>query len=317
MSRATSDVSRMLALVPWLLERPGASVDEAAAAFGVDASVIRTDLAHLDFCGLPGLGGGDLFEIDLVDDRVVIGMADELRRPLRPTPREALRLIVTVDAVADLLADDLPALPRALDKVRRALGIDASLADVVTETVPPVVAAMRQALRDERRVIVTYQGRNDATPRERTVDPWALHVEDGKWYLVGHDLTAGDSRTFRLDRASAVQVTEDDVVHPPPERLPLPRYRPSGDDLEVVLDVANHARWVLDAMDVDDVTERADGARVRVLTDAPIWIARIVLMAAGGVRVLAPDHVRALVLEMVDTALDPAATRRRDGAETS
>ena len=92
---ATDDVARMLTLVPWLLERPGASLAETAAAFGVDERTVRRDLLdHLDFCGLPGLGGGDLFTVDLSGDRIVVSMADELQRPVRPTPAEALQLVL-------------------------------------------------------------------------------------------------------------------------------------------------------------------------------------------------------------------------------
>jgi hypothetical protein len=128
---AAGDVARMLTLVPWLLERPGASLTETAEQFGVDERTIRRDLGHLDFCGLPGLGGGDLFEVELVGDRIVVRMADELRRPLRPTPREALRLVLTVDAVAEALGDELPALRSAVAKVRDALGIPEVVADVL------------------------------------------------------------------------------------------------------------------------------------------------------------------------------------------
>jgi hypothetical protein len=88
---AAADVARMLTMVPWLLERPGASLAEVAATFRVSEDTVRGDLGHLDFCGLPGSRGRGPVRGHPRRDRVVLRMAEELKRPLRPTPREALR----------------------------------------------------------------------------------------------------------------------------------------------------------------------------------------------------------------------------------
>lgn len=306
---AAGDVARMLTLVPWLLERPGASVTETATAFGVSEATIRRDLGHLDFCGLPGLGGGDLFEVDIVGERIVVQMADELKRPLRPTPREALRLVLTVDAVSEALADELPALRTAVDKVRAALGIPETVADVVETGANDVVPVLRRVIADQRQVRLLYQGRADEQPQWRTVDPWTLQVADGTWYLRGHDEGAGGPRTYRLDRVVEVEATDQPRVVPPPEHLPPPGYAPGPDDLEVELAVDVGGRWVLDAVVPDAVEERPDGgAVVRLRTDAPGWLARVVLTAGGHVRVLAPQE---LAMEVETLAGEALARYRR------
>jgi proteasome accessory factor C len=306
---AASDVARMLTLVPWFLERQGASLDEAADAFGVDRRTIRRDLEHLDFCGLPGLAGGDLFEVDIVGDRVVVRMADELRRPLRPTPREALRLVLTVDAVAEAMGEELPALRSAVDKVRTALGIPEFVADVLEPRAERSVGDARRAVADGLRVVLDYQGRADASPQRREVEPWALHVVDGSWYLQGHDLQADDLRTFRLDRVAAMEVTSTPVRRSAPDDLPSPRYTPAPGDLEVELELTIAGRWLLDAIDVDEVIEEQDGgARVCLRTDAPGWIARLVLTAGGEAVVVAPDELRERVTELAREALQGYAT---------
>lgn len=305
---ATADVARMLTLVPWLLERPGATLDEAAEAFGVRPEVIRRDLGHLDFCGLPGLGGGDLFDVTLVGDRIVVAMADELRRPLRPTPHEALRLVLTVDAVADALGEELPALRSAIAKVREALGIPQDVADVLEDAEPRHLGALREAVHAGYRVRIAYQGRSDEHPVTREVDAWALHVQDGVWYLQGHDHGVGDGRTFRLDRIGDVEVVRQPHVVARPDQLPPPRYAPGAQDLTVVLDLAARARWIEAALRVDEVEERDDGsARVHLRTDAPRWIARLVLMAGGGATVVAPTS-------LVDEVVTLATAARTDSS---
>ena len=296
---AAHDVARMLTLVPWLIERPGASLAEAAEVFGVTPDTIRDDLGHLDFCGLPGLGGGALFEVTLVEDRVVLTMADELRRPVRPTAEEALRLVVSVDAVAEALGDELPALRSAVDRVRAALGIPERSADVLEPDGVAALPLLRQAIRDGRRVVLAYQGRSDAEPVARHVDPWALHVVDGTWYLQGHDRAAGQRRVFRLDRIAAASRTDDARQVPPPADLPPPRYVPGEGDLEVTLELTPRGRWVEEAVTTDEVVVHPDGsATLRLRTDAPTWVARLVVMAAGEARVVEPvsliDEVVAL-----------------------
>jgi proteasome accessory factor B len=45
----------------------------------------------------------------------------------------------------------------------------------------------------------------------RTVEPWGVVTEKGRWYLVGHDRDRDDTRTFRLSRISA----EVEPIGPP------------------------------------------------------------------------------------------------------
>lgn len=299
---ATADVARMLTLVPWLLERPGASIEEIAATFAVDPETIRADLGHLDFCGLPGLGGGDLFEVTTVADRVVLRMAEELKRPLRPTAGEALRLVLTVDAVAEVLGEELPALRSAIAKVRAVVGLPEQAADVLGTDGPTSLASLRDAVTSRRQVWLRYQGRADAAPTERRIDPWGLHVVDGTWYLQGYDHGPGDRRSFRLDRVVEFEVTDDRATTDRPTTLEPPRYVPGPDDATVVLEVAARGRWLEEAVSVDEVIARdAGGARLTLRTDALEWVARLVLMAGGDARVVTPaelqERVRALATE--------------------
>lgn len=302
---AAEDVARMLTLVPWLIERPGASVQEVVETFGVPERVIRRDLSALDFCGLPGLRGGDLFEVSIVGDRIVVRMADELRRPLRLTPREALRLVLTLDSVEEGFGDVLPALESALTKIRDAAGVPEGVRVELERTGAGWIAVLREAIAGDRRVRLGYQGRNDTAPRSRTVDPWALHVTDGVWYLQGHDVEADGRRTFRLDRISEVTpLDETRGERPPAGELPAPRYVPGPDDVTVVLRLAPGSRWLLDELDAAEVQEGDDGLTVTVHTDAPRWVERLVLMAGGEATVVAPESVAVAVRERAARALE-------------
>lgn len=302
---AVDDVGRMLTLVPWLLARPGASIAETAETFGVPQKVVRRDLERLDFCGLPGLGGGDLFEVSIVGDRVVVRMADELRRPLRLNPREALRLILAVEAVAATFGDELPALRSAMAKVRDAAGVEEGVAVELDPEGGRWLVALRGALRDRRRVRLHYRGRTDPAPRDRMVDPWALRVVEGAWYLQGHDEEARGLRTFRLDRVAEVEVLDEALeVTRPEHELPRPRYAPTEDDTEVRLRLRPGSAWLIDAIEPEHVGEAGDGVlEVRFHTDALRWVERLLLAGGAGVEVVAPEELRRAVHDAAEAAL--------------
>ncbi len=295
-------VGRMLTLVPWLLERPGASVAETAEAFGVSESTIRSDLGHLDFCGLPGLGGGALFDVTIEADRILVSMADELRRPLRLTPREALRLVLTVSAVEDALGDELPALRSAVEKVREAARLPSDTAVAVATGRSGHVPVLRQAIVDDRQVRLDYQGRTDPAPRWRTVDPWRLDVTADGWYLHGRDVEADGARVYRLDRLGDLEVTDVPRASAAPERLPTPHYEPTGPTVDVEVVLGPSARWLADTVTVTHDEEVVNGRRVVFATDALDWVARLLLMGGSDVEVVAPTALRTLVRDLAQQA---------------
>lgn len=300
---ATEDVARLLALVPWLLSRPGVTIAEAAETFGVPEQRLRADLVQLDFCGLPGSRGGDLFEVLLVGDHVHLSMADELRRPLRLTPAEAVRMVLLLETATRLLDAELPALRSGLAKVRLAAGVPSTVTVDVDDPIG-LVPSLRRAIREGVRVRFGYRGRADDVHRDRLVEPWAIRAEGTRLYLQGHDVDAGDGRSFRLDRLRDLVLLDDVATSPKPLDLPAPRYEAHPDDLEVDLVLLPRGRWVAEALDGDALVDRDDGTLgLRVRTDAPRWVQALVLQASGAATIDSPQQLRTELLARVDRAL--------------
>lgn len=300
------DVMRMLTLVPWLLARPGASLAETAAAFATDVATIRAELDHLDYCGLPGLGGGALFDVTVVDDRVTVRMADELRYPMRPTPAETMRLLLIASAAEQVVGDQVPALRTAVEKLHRGLGVSPASVTVLDAEPDAAVRRARAAIAAGHRVRFAYRGRADREAQERVVDPWAVELSEGAWYLHGFDSSAGEARIFRLDRASDLVELDIAAGTSPPEELPLPAYEPGPADVEVRMIIRPRARWLLDAVEVEELGEPDEAGAVlaRLYTGSPEWLVRLVLMAAGEAEVTHPSDLRERVLFRAGQALD-------------
>jgi proteasome accessory factor C len=76
---ATDRLSRLLALVPYLVSRQGIPLAEAAAEFGISQAQLVKDLELLFVCGTPGHLPDDLIDVDWDDGNVFLSNADPSR----------------------------------------------------------------------------------------------------------------------------------------------------------------------------------------------------------------------------------------------
>jgi predicted DNA-binding transcriptional regulator YafY len=307
-SQTLRRLERLLVLVPWLLEHPGADVAEVSERLGVPAEELLADLDLLGYCGLPGYGGGDLIEVSIVGSAVTVRMADYFRRPLRLSLREALTLLLAARALAGV--EGLPesaVLARAAARPESALGATGGAAAAVAVDLggpgEEHLAPLRDAVAQRRVVRLVHRSEGTGETTEREVEPWALTVADGAWYLQGWCRRAEAPRDFRLDRVRRVEVT-DRTAPPPPAPPPPPRYRPEPDDPEVVLDCDPPAWWVAEWAVVEEVVERGEVRRVRLRAQHLDWAARLVLRLEGHARVVSPEALRERVSALAARTLE-------------
>jgi proteasome accessory factor C len=62
------------------------------------------------------------------------------------------------------------------------------------------LAKLESAISKQRTVKFGYWSPKRARPGERTVNPYGLRLDEGNWYVVGHDLDRKAMRTFRVSR---------------------------------------------------------------------------------------------------------------------
>ena len=319
MSGARDQVARMLALVPYLQSRDEVSLEQAAADFGVRPAQIVKDLKVLWFCGLPGLGMGDLIDIDmdaLQGDGVIrLTNADYLTRPLRLGSSEASALVVALRALREGGDESVrPVVDRTLAKLETAAGEGAALAGQVDLHLPrtdvrtdAVRGELERAVAAGRQVRLGYYvpARDEAT--DRVVDPLGLISAEGHTYLDAWCHTAEDRRLFRLDRVSAVEVLDtpaQDHADLPERDLSEGIFSPSPDDTLAQVLLAPVARWVAEYYPVESAEEADGGAlRVRLRVGDPAWLTRLVLRLGGDAVVEEPSDLAASVRRAADSAL--------------
>ncbi|WP_299572602.1 WYL domain-containing protein [uncultured Williamsia sp.] len=63
-----------------------------------------------------------------------------------------------------------------------------------------VVAVLLRAVENQLPVSFLHRPSPTAEPSTRRLEPWGVVTHRGRWYVVGHDLDRGETRTFRLSR---------------------------------------------------------------------------------------------------------------------
>ncbi|HKH26403.1 MAG TPA: WYL domain-containing protein [Acidimicrobiia bacterium] len=296
---AGSRLRRVLALVPWIAEHPGAELGDLAARFGVSEAELEHDLELLPLCGLPPYTPDRLIEVEIVDGHVWIRFAEYFDRPLRLSAEEGLALLAAGRALLAVPgSDERGALGTGLDKLARALGATEGLAVEVGD--PPHLDALRRAADAHEPVEIDYYsfGRNATTTR--AIDLGSVFHAFGHWYAAAYCHRVEDERLFRVDRIRAVRPTGQhfDAAAGEEAHVGESVYHPRRDDPRVTLELDPEATWVVESYPAEEVDERPDGSwRVVLAVSERAWLERLLLDLGPAARVVAPAALQTVGAE--------------------
>jgi predicted DNA-binding transcriptional regulator YafY len=203
--------------------RSSVTAADLAMALGVTERAARRYIAILREAGIP-----------VISERGPYG-GYQLGRgvrlpPLVFTATEALGLVMAVlETDSPAARDDV--VGAALDKFLRALPASVARQAIVMRqhaaTAPdhrsrpdPVIAAdLVEAVASKRRITVTYRNESGRS-WTGDIDPWAVVIRHGRWYVACFSHQAGAVRTLRVDRVLAV-VQKDEIFEPPTHMDPV------------------------------------------------------------------------------------------------
>ena len=309
---ATDRLSRLLTMVPWLVNRQGIDLQQAADELGITPQQLETDLRLLYLCGY-GQMTDELIDAQWEGGRVFVTNADTIARPLRLGRDEALTLMVGLRALAAVPGlGERDAIERAMARLEEATGASADAAARVEVAIDEGVEAgalgdARRAVAEHRRVHLRYlvPSRDEST--ERDVDPMRVVNLDSRWYLEGWCHRAQDTRLFRMDRIEALAVLDVDGTPPPDAQLrdlDAGTFTPREDDQLVTLHLQPGAAWVSDYYPVESVETADDGSQTVTLRTADtLWLRRLVWRLGGLGTVVAPPELAQAVREGAQAAL--------------
>jgi proteasome accessory factor C len=307
-SPATTRALRLLTMIPFLRERRAISLTELAAAVGSDVATVADDLTVLSLCGGDERDPGQLVGV-YVEDGVAQVFADmpALDRPVRLTPGEARALTAALQTIG---VDAGSPLVQRLAEFASSAGEPAAIASTLRASFAQggqaaVIAALDLAAEKGVTARIGYVSAQSGET-SRDVRPHALYRWRDTWYLVAHCETAGEVRTFRVDRITSVESTGRHFERPvglDVSASPLP-------DLDGLPRAC--VRFSSDAPDLND--REWPGATFERGTDGSVtasvpyagtsWIARKVVARLGDAVVLSPPGLRATVAETARELLD-------------
>ena len=225
MTADLSPTARALLALELVQDSPGITADRLGDKLGVSDRAARRYVEILREAGIPiesvrGQYGG-----------YRLGRGARIP-PLMFSATEALALVMAVLDGHHDVSDPTDAVGSALGKIVRVLPEPvAAQVDAVRRTTAPAPdrAAARpdpgttselvQACSNHRRVRIDY--RSEAGSEWVTeVEPWAVVVRHGRWYLLCRSPARDARRAYRIDRVRAVRVL-DDTFEPPVDLDPV------------------------------------------------------------------------------------------------
>ena len=278
-----SPTARALLALELIQGSPGITADRLSDKLGVSERAARRYVRILREAGIPiesvrGPYGGY---------RVGRGLR---LPPLMFSAAEALGLVMAVLDGHHDASDPTGPVGSALGKIVRALPEPvATQAEAVRRTTAPVpdraaarpdpgtTTALVGACSNHQRVRLGYRS-EAGSEWVMEVEPWAVVVRHGRWYLLCRSHTTDARRAYRIDRVRGVEVL-DDAFSPPTDLDPvamLEEHLAVGweYDVEVVIDapVDTVARCVRRALGLLEPLD-AETSRLIGSTSNPVWYA--------------------------------------------
>jgi len=316
MAYDVSPTARTLMVLELIQNSPGITAEQLGDKLGVSERAARRYVAILREADIPiesarGPYGGY---------RVGRGLR---LPPLMFTPTEALGLVMAVlegprgaaDPVEDALGKIVRVLPaavaRSTDAIRR---VSARGPDPGARTPDPeITAALVSHSADSRRVTIHYRRHEDEWPMD--VDPWAVVVRRGRWYLLCWSHGKEAQRVLRVDKITKVEPQPAEFVAPAgldplaavEEHLAMGWRYAIEVEIDAPLDQA--AEWIRRSM---GRLEAIDENRTRLLasTDEPDWYAAQLSAIHAPFRIIGGPELQAACRALADrlhTASEPAA----------
>jgi predicted DNA-binding transcriptional regulator YafY len=297
----TSPTAKALVALELIQNVPGISGEKLGQRLGVSDRAARRYVGILREAGIP---------IDSTPGRYGgyrVGRGFRLP-PLMFSTAEALGLMMAALEGHHRSSDPADPAGSALNKIIRVLPTSvAEPAEAMRQLITPprlvedsypdpeTTAELVQASKAGHRLRIGYRRGDDDLAMD--VDPWAVSVRHGRWYLLCWSHTKDARRVLRVDRVTTIDVLPESFT-PPADLDPVRAIQEQFSEgwkyeVEVLIDapIALVERWI--ARNLGRLEEvDADHTRLIGSTDEPGWYAYRIASIEARFRVVRPSELR-------------------------
>lgn len=296
--RTAHRLSRILAVLPWIIENGGADIDDLVTRFDyMDKTDLVKDLHLVFMTGLPGYGPGDLIDVDVSDNEVFVDAAEYFSRPVRLTATESLGLLAA--GMTFIESEQAPAaLKSAVAKLTAVVVPEAESLVHFDVPAPKAVADLNGVIERRHVVRIDYVALSTNVRTIRDVEGRSVFFNLGNWYLSAFCRLAGAERIFRVDRIADVEELDETYEQMETSFDGIVRYRPGESDVHVSFTTGSSTRWVAEYYPVEVTDLDDERQRVTMSVSDPLVAARLLLRLGEAVRDIEGPEVLASMAEL-------------------
>ncbi|MFZ1362367.1 MAG: WYL domain-containing protein [Candidatus Nanopelagicales bacterium] len=287
---STTQFTRILAIVPWLVNNQGVPTSVAAREFGISEEQLVKDL-NLAYCTEFGF---DNITMDFyIHSTLQVLDPQGIDRPLKFSVSEAFALQLGLLQLQQLPGIvDLDAIVSAGQKLAVATGVEpgaVQVSAVVSDTTAAYLGEIESAIERSEVLQLTYLGSLDTDPTVRQVEPQSVTTVDSQSYLVAWCRQAEGVRFFRFDRIQNLTSTGE-TFQPGQHASQSAESRPLADATEfAVIRVDSSLAWWVDTLlDAVQVIASDGSLLVSIPLGSSDWLIKTVAGFAGEVQILEP-----------------------------
>jgi len=303
---ALDRVARALNLIPFIANNPGLSVVEIAARFNSTPAQISKDLSLLHMCGLPGYSHLELLDIDYEDPNYVsVTEAQVLDQPRSLTQIEALTLVLGLQLLVELASDqsEAAAITALQNRLSGLFGEQLARKVTITDAIvdSPIARKLAQAIAQSQHLTIHYNSASSDSVSTREIFPLEIFYHDGIGYLNAFATSAGELRTFRLDRIDEILVGPADAGFL--ERVV--RQVPNPGDNEIEIEMGRDGFFFIEKHNeiVTSFHEQGERFRIKLRVNSGEWITRTLVGWPSPIAVMHPADLAETIHERIAGAL--------------
>lgn len=293
---AVDRVTRVLDLVPFILENPGIEVSVLAAKFSVSEKQVLADLELIFMCGLPGYTPYELIDLAFEDGVVTVIDPQVLDKPRVFTEIEAVVLNLGLSIIKNAIND--PGQIKSIDDLQKKIGTKfTSISEIsFTTSKPAFYDQVSEAITRNAAVNLTYNSISRDEVSNRTLIPKRIYLAQGNFYFIAIDTKNNQERHYRMDLILNCEISNSAHTN-------ISSFADIEEPFEFKIQSTNKYLTERYSDLFTGVSQKGDVYLAQGRMNNPQWLKRLVISNAPDLQFLEPAYLKEEIGEQVRSTL--------------